>query len=711
MADEQENIKLNFDSNAKQVGQDVNKLAAGIESTTDATAAQNAETKKGTEGFKALKTQLREANAELQKAVQLYGETSDETIKAAKHVAELKDQIGFAKDVSDSFNPDQKFKALGAATAVAGTGLTGVTAGMALFGDQSKETQAQLLKVQAAMAFSDALSSLSNVGDQFKILKTTIVDGWKAMTTVKAIDTAATATNTAATATNTAAVVGETAAISGATVATTAAAIATNIWNASLAIALAPITLIILAIAGLVLGIGYLTGAFGDFSGEQLKAEIANKKLNKSIDDQEKAFAKASKEMERRHKLQLGLADANGKSLKEMQELEKALINEDIAQKELNLTKLHAIYIEASRVASLRNATDAEKETAKKAREASANARQELQATYEERKDLAIEHEIQTARAVNDAKAKAEEEAKKQREEWQKKRDEENKKRLEAEKKRLEDEAKDLAKFQQTIRDSESQAKAEADAIEIELERAKETPAEKEQREYEEKYAVLEANNRSTIELQTQHLDYVLALENEAAEKAAAQQKEIDDKILEQKKSLQDAQIGLAEKAIGFLSAIAGKNKALQKAAIIAESALGIGRSVVSTTAANTAATAEGAALAIPSGGASVATAAGIVTANNISLGLNTAMNIAATAKALQALGGGSAPSAGGQGSGGGAPQAQPQVAFNNTAENQIGQSVARVQTEQPPLRVTVLESDITTAVNNVQVLENKNTF
>ena len=96
---------------------------------------------------------------------------------------------------------------------------------------------------------------------------------------------------------------------------------------------------------------------------------------------------------------------------------------------------------------------------------------------------------------------------------------------------------------------------------------------------------------------------------------------------------------------------------------------------------------------------------------NNIATGIGVASNIAATAKALQALGGGSAPSASGVSGGGARGSAPPAVAFNNTAENQIGQSVAKTQSEQPPLKVYVSESDISDAQNNVKVLVNKNVF
>ena len=54
---------------------------------------------------------------------------------------------------------------------------------------------------------------------------------------------------------------------------------------------------------------------------------------------------------------------------------------------------------------------------------------------------------------------------------------------------------------------------------------------------------------------------------------------------------------------------------------------------------------------------------------------------------------------------------AAPTVAFNNTAENQIGQSIAKTQAEQPAAKVVVLESDITRAQTNVVKLTENNTI
>ena len=48
---------------------------------------------------KSLKSQYKEAVAELQRVSAQYGETSQQAIKAAKSAAELKDQMEFSKDL------------------------------------------------------------------------------------------------------------------------------------------------------------------------------------------------------------------------------------------------------------------------------------------------------------------------------------------------------------------------------------------------------------------------------------------------------------------------------------------------------------------------------------------------------------------------------------------------------------------------------------
>ena len=76
---------------------------------------------------------------------------------------------------------------------------------------------------------------------------------------------------------------------------------------------------------------------------------------------------------------------------------------------------------------------------------------------------------------------------------------------------------------------------------------------------------------------------------------------------------------------LSLLASLDEDNKALQAAAIIGTNAVGIAKTIITTQASNAATIAEGAALAIPTFGASVATAAGLVAANNISAGISIA--------------------------------------------------------------------------------------
>jgi hypothetical protein len=121
--------------------------------------------------LKNFKQELREASNELVQMASKFGGTSTEAINAAKKVAQLKDAIGDAKQLSDGFNPDRKFAAF--STAIQGVvgGFSALQGAIGLFGVKSKEVEETLLKVQSAMALSQGLSSLLAAGEGFKNLR------------------------------------------------------------------------------------------------------------------------------------------------------------------------------------------------------------------------------------------------------------------------------------------------------------------------------------------------------------------------------------------------------------------------------------------------------------------------------------------------------------------------------------------------------------
>jgi hypothetical protein len=121
---------------------------------------------------KSLKTQYREAVAELQKLAATYGETSDQAAMAAKKAAELKDQIEFSKDLIKGFNPDAKFQAVEGAINGVMNGFQAFEGGLALLGVESDKVQEAMLRVQAVMALTQGINGVMQAKDAFSQLGT-----------------------------------------------------------------------------------------------------------------------------------------------------------------------------------------------------------------------------------------------------------------------------------------------------------------------------------------------------------------------------------------------------------------------------------------------------------------------------------------------------------------------------------------------------------
>jgi hypothetical protein len=117
-----------------------------------------------------LKSQLREAQADVQTLADKFGATSREAVEAAKRAAELKDRIGDAKTLTDAFNPDAKFKALSSSLTGVASGFAAYQGALGLAGVESKKLQEQLLQVQSAMALAQGLQGLGEARDSFQQL-------------------------------------------------------------------------------------------------------------------------------------------------------------------------------------------------------------------------------------------------------------------------------------------------------------------------------------------------------------------------------------------------------------------------------------------------------------------------------------------------------------------------------------------------------------
>ena len=278
----------------------------------------NVNTDQAGKSLGSLKSQLKEAQAEVTALSDKFGATSKEAIEAAKRAGELKDRIGDAKALTDAFNPDAKFKALTASLSGVAGGFAAVQGAMGVLGAESEDAQKMLLKVQSAMAISQGLQSVGEAVDSFKnlgaVIKSTtlfqsaynFVLGQKVVVTEA--DVIATEAQTVATVEQGVATVTTTTAVTGATTAMKAFRIA----------------LIASGIGLLIVGLGLAIEALSKFSS---KAEDAAKKqglLNKQIADGAKLQLESEiKFLDNQEKLDIARAKAKGASEQEIFNIEQ----------------------------------------------------------------------------------------------------------------------------------------------------------------------------------------------------------------------------------------------------------------------------------------------------------------------------------------------------------------------------------------------------
>lgn len=167
---------------------------------------------------------------------------------------------------------------------------------------------------------------------------------------------------------------------------------------------------------------------------------------------------------------------------------------------------------------------------------------------------------------------------------------------------------------------------------------------------------------------------------------------EIEQEVADAKAAIQDAAMDNAMRGFQLLGKVAGKNRALQAAAIIGENAAGIARQVINTRAANAKVTAKYALL--PGG---VALAAAEKAINNVSLGIGIATSVLATSQALKALKSGGSATKPNINTNEPTPAQAP--AFNIVGQSTTDQlaDVIAGQTSQP-LRAFVVSNDVSTA-------------
>jgi len=642
---------IEIDVNSQGATSGINNIINSIDSADKATLS--------------LKTQLKLAQAEVTALSDKFGATSKQAVEAAKRAAELKDAIGDAKTLTDAFNPDAKFSALSGSLSGVASGFSAVQGGLALAGVESENLQETMVRLQAAMALSQGLQGLGESIDSFKQM------GAVAKNALSGIRTGIAATG---------------------------------------------IGLLLVAVGAIAVYWDDIKSAVNGVSSEQEKLNtLAQTNLDTeqgkldTIGSQDNVLKLQGKSEKDILKLKIAQTDQVIKAT------ENQIVQNDITAKaqieaaERNKTILKGILEFLSipfqtvlkTIDSIGSAIGkdfglsagfskllekgaglifdpvAEKAAAEETRKASLKSIEKLK---NDRAGLQLSINAIDNQAAKDSQAKAKENVDKS---------------IELE--------KEKAAALERIRQGEIDTQAERRAEELyQIKEQYRLLIEEATKYGQDTTELKEAQRTKEKELQDKFdaEDAEKKLAEEEKEKAAAQKKlddakviadkqiEIDRAVADAKLSLQNQALDTASAGVGLLKGLFEKNKGLQKAALIAESAIGISKIIINTQAANAAAKLKYALL--PGG---TALSAAEIAINKVGAGIGIAANIAATSKALGALGGGGSASAGS--SGGDSPTPPPAPQFNvvgNTGVNQLAETLGN----QQPIQTYVVANQVT---------------
>lgn len=124
--------------------------------------------------FQSLRTAIKQATGEAIALAREFGSSSVQAEKARNKVAELRHEFEATSKGVAALDPLAKFTAIGqAARGIAG-GFAAAQGALALFGTKSKEVEEAILKVQGALALSQGLNELFQLGEAFKNIKALI---------------------------------------------------------------------------------------------------------------------------------------------------------------------------------------------------------------------------------------------------------------------------------------------------------------------------------------------------------------------------------------------------------------------------------------------------------------------------------------------------------------------------------------------------------
>lgn len=702
-------------ANAKAVAKEFGETSKEAKAAADAAGQLENKITEVRDASKSLKTQLKEAQLQVAVLSDKFGATSKEAAAAAKAAGILKDKIADAKDLTDAFNPDAKFNALSGSIGGVLNGFQAYEGAMGLIGVESESLQKTLLKVQSAMALSQGIQGALEARDKFIALGSVVKDAFAKMTSASKAFM-----------------------VGGIGLLITGVGLLVANWE-SVSQALGAATdaqrLNSKVIAEATTAISKEVNA-ADTLSNSLKDETLNRaekvRLIKEFQaDYPGLLRNVNLEKDSIKSINAQLGD-NIKLL-QLQAEAKALaaIREETYTKKSQLQlQLQTEAIENAGTATFNygesaangflgfstgaeNAANATKKLGDFQNSSTKSLEKQIKSIDDSEKSLnkkidALKKTGAATGELTDAEKKAEEEAEKARQ-----------KAIQRAEERA---AKRRAELEQLTQFLAAATKANLDAIktdqQLELDAIEDKY--KAQIALAKKYnkdatQIIEAQKNEENLVNTKYIQLELDAEqlkqdklNElaeaqktkdaqnAADKAAADKAAADAQIAnakavaEQKAAIQMQGLDVALQGVQLIKGVFEQQKGIQKAAVIAESAIGIAKMIIANKLANVAALATPQAIAT-SGAAAVP----VIALNNISTGIGIAANIAATGEALKTLGGGTAPTAPPTGGGGGGAGGVSAPNFNivgNSGINQLAELGGQ------PIQAYVVSGEVTSA-------------
>jgi len=124
----------------------------------------------GAQSLSSLKKEFKDLQTQLEKTT----EGTDEYYRVLSKLGKAKDDIGDLKSQINALNPEGKVQAFQNIAGKIAGGFQAATGAAALFGVKAEEVEATLLKVQAASALAEGITSIAGLSDAFVTLGTVI---------------------------------------------------------------------------------------------------------------------------------------------------------------------------------------------------------------------------------------------------------------------------------------------------------------------------------------------------------------------------------------------------------------------------------------------------------------------------------------------------------------------------------------------------------